>query len=118
MALLSAWPAIHTMLNDFGCVMQVMVQFSQSCTQSFFDNRMIERHVQHLRNSHARLCRPGQQMRDVLGGGAEHFCTQEHVAAMLGIDFQHSLVARYDPAAALILEGHLSHGEPTLEILV
>ena len=61
------------MRHDGGADMKIVTKFTQGSAQALFNDRVVERHFQHVGNRHALLHRPGQQVRDVFGVGAEHF---------------------------------------------
>ena len=60
-------------LFGFGPAFEFVVEVVKCAAQPFFDDRVIERHVEHLRDGQSLLDRPGQQMAYVLGGRSEHF---------------------------------------------
>ena len=63
---------------------------------------------EHVGDAHARLLRPREQVRQVLRPGSDHFGAQQHTVAGIGIDPQQALVLQHHPAAALVLERHLT----------
>ena len=54
-------------------VAQLGLHVAQGGAQAFFDDGVVEGHVEHLRHGQPLLVRPGEQVGDVFGGGAEHF---------------------------------------------
>ena len=67
---------------------QFTIEITQGCAQGFFDDRMVERHFEHLRNRHFVLQRPGEQMRQMFGGRCLHFRSQELAAGEIAVDIQ------------------------------
>ena len=95
----------------FAADFQLGHHVAQGGSQAFFDNGMIERHIQHLRNGHTRLMRPSQQVCQMFGGRAEDFRADEATAALFGIHAHMAFVYQHHAAAPLIAEGNFADGD-------
>jgi len=69
---------------------------------------VIEGHLEHLLDRHARLPRPGEQVPDVLRIGADHLRAEEAAALAIAVDAQVPAVAQHHARTPLVLEGDLA----------
>src|SRR5258708_16302741 len=80
----------------------VPVQVAKRGAQTFLHDRVVERHLEHLRDGHLRLQRPCQQMADVLGIRPDHLRAEEASRGGIAAESQETLFAKHHSRPPLV----------------